>query len=136
MWFTDRTEGRSFGLAGREFGCSRRHASVRGQRTENHGYESRGSAHLPRRLRHWDCVSCAGSVQVELLRSLSCFPVDLLQCCMDRVLDCLDGSFGGADTFDGRNLWLDCSALDADFHPRRIWNLDLPDVPGLPAKAF
>ena len=54
----------------------------------------------------------------------------------DRLLDCLDDSVGCTDTFDGRILWLNCSAIDAGFHPRRIWNLDLSDVPGVPAKTF
>ena len=27
-------------------------------------------------------------------------------------------------------------AADVDFHSSRLWNLDLPDVPGLPAKTF
>ena len=55
---------------------------------------------------------------------------------MVRLLDCLDNSLGCADTFDGRNLRLDRFARNADFQPRRIWNLDIPDVSGLSAKAF
>lgn len=55
---------------------------------------------------------------------------------MDRVLDCLDDSFGCADTLDGRSLWLNSFAIDVDFHTRRLWNLGLPDVPGLPANTF
>lgn len=80
--------------------------------------------------------SCPGSVQVELLRSLSRFPVDFLQCRLDRLLDCLDDSVGCANSFDGRNLWLDCFAADVGFRCLRLWNLDFPDGSGLSAKTL
>lgn len=136
MRVADRTQARCRCGDCREFGGSRRHASAEGDGIENDGYKYRGSADLPRRLRDRHCLSCAGSIQVELLHSLSCLPVDLFQCRMGRFLDCLDDSIGCVDTVDGRSLRFDCPALDIGFHCRRVWNLDLPDVSGLSAKTF
>ncbi len=107
---------------------ARCYVPVRRDWIENDGYKRSGSSHLCRRLRHGDCVSCAGSLQGEFLCSLSRFPVDLLQCRMDRLLDCLDDSLGGAHTFDGWSLRLNCFAVDVDFHSCGLWNLDLPDA--------
>ena len=52
------------------------------------------------------------------------------------LLDYLDDSLGGANTFNGRNLWLNCSAADVGFRYFRLWNLDFPDGSGLSAKTF
>jgi len=72
----------------------------------------------------------------SFVRSFSRFPVNFRQCRMDRLLAYLADSLRGANTMDGRGLWPNCSAVDADIHPGRSWNLDLPDVPGLSTKTF
>src|SRR5579872_131521 len=136
LWITDRSQVRCLCFCERVSGWSRGHASARRGGIENDGYECRGRAHLPRRLRYGSCISSPGSVQVELLRSLSRFPVHLLQRRMDRLLDSLDDSLGCANTLDGWSLWLDRPAVDVDFHCGWIRNLDLPDVSGLRTKTF